>query len=174
MAADDFRLESQAGGAGATSGVHGVPGGRLADMHLAASTVKYVCFQLAGKYYAIPQHVVREMMPVQAPLPVGSEYPAVLGVIHSKHRRIPVIDLCQKLNVRKRLRRRPQRMIIACAENRTSGTVKLVAFFVDTISDVLQVHLDETHRGVIHGHGRPKIILSLKELVTEAELDLFG
>ena len=129
---------------------------------------RYLCFQISGKYFAMAHEEVREMMPMQTPAPWTS-VPSVLGVIHSRQRRIPVIDIHAKLKLQRRARRRQGRLVVA-----TGSLSQHAAFPVDTIAGLIEVRPGDIHNGVIQGFGRPKTIISMRNLATADELALCG
>lgn len=127
---------------------------------------KYLAVQIAGKYYAFPNEVVREMMPVQDMFPPMPEGGGLLGFLHSQSLRIPVFDLHVRLGG-------PSREIRLTSHTRIV-TVEVhglrVGFYADRLTDLIQARAHELRHSTIIGHGRPKSILSLDRLWTPQEL----
>ncbi len=132
---------------------------------------RYLTFQVAGKYYALPQQSVREMMPVQDVFPPllpdslnwGS---GLMGFLHTQSIRVPIFDLHVRLGG-------PVHEIHLTNQTRIV-TVDVhgfrTAFYADRLNDMILVRCHEIRRDTITGHGRPKVILTPECLWTPQEL----
>ena len=128
---------------------------------------RYLAIQVAGKYYAVPNEYLRELMPVQelfpALLPVES---GLQGFLHTQSARVPVFDLHIRLGGAPRaIRFTPQtRLVVTEVHGIRTG------FYADRLTDMIQARAHEIRKETIIGHGRPKLILSLDRLWTPQDL----
>ena len=132
---------------------------------------KYLTLQVAGKYYAFPQQVLREMMSVQDVFPPAlrdsSNWRSGLqGFLHTQSTRIPVFDLHVRLGGPDRKIRLTNQTRIVTADVHGFRT----GFYADRLTDMILVRCHEIRRDTITGHGRPKVILTLECIWTPQEL----
>jgi len=126
---------------------------------------RYLAIQVAGKYYAIPNERVREIMPVQELFPphlASSEgRGGTAGFLHTQNARVPVFDLHVRLGGAPRdIRLSPYTRIIVVEVHGSN----LVGIYADRLTDMIQAWAHEIRRDSIIGHGRPKTILNIDRL----------
>ena len=135
---------------------------------------RYLAIQIAGKYYAVANDCVREIMPAQELFPPLLKHGSAAGekglngFLHTRGLRLPVFDLPFRLGGGARLGAivvsTQTRIVVAEAH----GTQ--VAFYADRLTDMILARAHEIRRDSIVGHGRPKTILVLDRLWDPYEL----
>jgi chemotaxis signal transduction protein len=132
---------------------------------------RYLAIQVAGKYYALPNEDVREMMPVPDlwPLPAPSASSVgrgLKGFLHTQSSRIPIFDLHERLGGSPRdIRLTTQTRLVTVDVHGLR-----VGFYADRLTDIIQARAHEIRKDSIIGHGRPKLILTLEGLWTSQDL----
>ena len=130
---------------------------------------RYLTFQLSGQYFAVPAERVIEIMPakslVQAPAAAGPvpDGVALLGVLHTQGRRLPVLDVHTRLGIAPS-GREPESYVVIRMIKDGDGAPFDFGFAVDHLTDLINVRTHEIRRDVLYGHGRPKTILDFDAL----------
>jgi purine-binding chemotaxis protein CheW len=62
-------------------------------MSVAAGSVPYILFELAGTHYAVPSDSVQQVQMVEQITPVPNAIPVVEGVVYTRGRVIPALNL---------------------------------------------------------------------------------
>lgn len=120
-----------------------------------SESAKYITFQVSGKYFALRIECIREMMPMQKLAPWFRGDSPIAGILQSRGKAIPIVDLRRELGLGPRQSSRQERLIVV----RSCAGVEF-GFTADKVTDCIKVHeSDIGDRGVITGHGRPRTIL---------------
>ena len=132
---------------------------------------RYLAIQVAGKYYALPNELVREMMPAQELFPpILPPESGLKGFLHTQSARVPVFDVHVRLGGAPReLRLTPQSRIVV-----TEIHGVRTGIYADRLTDLIQARAHEIRKDTIVGHGRPKSIVTLERLWTPQDLSMLA
>jgi|SRR5690606_16501556 Chemotaxis signal transduction protein len=121
----------QAAGDGENGSVSGVAAERAVQ-----DQAQMVVFKLAGEYYAVDIHQVREIIRVPEITRVPRTPDFVEGVINLRGSVIPIIDLRKRFGLEAAQASDEQRIVVVEMEDKTVGVI------VDAVTEVLRVDRD--------------------------------
>ena len=93
----------------------------------------FVLFELAGTTYAVPSRAVQQMEMVEHITPVPNAPPFVEGVVFSRGKVVPALNLRRRFGLEKAQHDLRTRMVVIAASGRTVGLV------VDTAREFLNI-----------------------------------
>lgn len=134
---------------------------------------KYVTFQLSRHYFAVEARRVRQVVPTKDVQQMSSTPPFVQGVLVAKGRRVPVVDIRDRLNLTPGTRHARNSVLII--DFGVAG-VSMLGILTDRVTDVVDFKERDFRENVVqlraHGkpYGRPKTLLQLDGMFTQAEL----
>ncbi len=151
--------------------------------HLVNLVGKYLTFMLADEEYAVQIFKVKEIIGLIDITPVPQTADFMLGVINLRGKVIPIVDL--RLRFGLDYREHDERTCIIVMEILgTDGTWALMGILVDSVSEVINVALDDLEPspsfgvdldisyilGIAKVGGNVKIILDIDKVLCEQQL----
>jgi len=134
---------------------------------------KYVTFRISRHYFAFEAPKVRQVVPAKSVEPMSGTPPFVRGVLVAKGRRVPVVEIGDRLRLPPTISHPRNSVLIV--DFGVAG-VSMLGIVVDRVTDVVEFKERDFHQKVIQArvHGRPsgraKTLLKLEGLFTAAEL----
>jgi purine-binding chemotaxis protein CheW len=134
---------------------------------------RYITFQLARQYFAIPTERVRQILPANGIRTTVGQVPYLCGAIPTNGRLIPVLDIRRKLGLSTRPVR-PNASVLILGLN-GNCPVKMVGMVADKLTEVVEYRATEIHGSTaqqrVEGrpYGRPKTLLAPEELLLPGE-----
>ena len=135
---------------------------------------KYVTFQISRHYYAVEAGTVRLVAPGKDIVPVDHPLPFVCGAVVIRGRRVPVLDLRQRLGLSDQ-GDHPGSSVVLLATGDECG-LPLIGIVADRMTEVIELRDRDFRKNVIQIraagrlYGRPKTLLSVARLLTGDEL----
>lgn len=157
----------------------------LVDLIMATSSAipppgragKYVTFQLSKQYFAVEARRIRQVLPSKQLMSIDGVAGPIHGLVHTNGRRFPVIDVRERLGVRRHSERGPQSVILL--QPRDGDATVCVGIIADKMSDVVEFRERDIRGNVaqlrMYGrpYGRPKTLIDPESLFTKEELARF-
>jgi purine-binding chemotaxis protein CheW len=88
-----------------------------------ATAEPYVLFELAGTAYAVPSHVVQRMEMIEAVTPVPNATPFVDGVVFSRGRVVPAVNLRRRFGFDRAAYDLRTRLVVVAHAGRSVGLI---------------------------------------------------
>jgi purine-binding chemotaxis protein CheW len=140
---------------------------------IASRAGKYVTFQLSRHYFAIEARRVRQVMPAKEVHPIEHPLPFVRGALIIKGRRVPVVDVRDRLGLRDR-GSHPRSSVVLVDIPDVCG-VPYLGIVADRMTDVLEFRDRDIRDNVVQlppygrPYGRPKTLLNVDLLLSAEE-----
>ncbi len=135
---------------------------------------KYVTFQISRHYFAIEASRVRQVGPSRDIVPYDHPMPLVCGVVVLRGRRIPVVDIRDRLGFADRASH-PRSSVMLIDTLGISG-LPLVGLVADKMTDVVEFRDRDFRANVVQlrpygrPYGRPKTLLNLDTVLSQEEI----
>ncbi len=135
---------------------------------------KYVTFQISRHYFAIEASRVRQVAPSRDILPYDHTMPLIRGVLVMRGRRIPVVDIRDRLGLTDRASH-PRSSVMLIDTLGISG-LPLIGLIADKMTDVVEFRDRDFRANVVQlrpygrPYGRPKTLLNLDTVLTADEI----
>lgn len=135
---------------------------------------KYVTFQISRRYFAIEARRVRSVAPAKDVLPLEHELPFVRGALPMRGRRIPVIDIRDRLGLPWPASHRHTAVILIDIDDICG--LPCVGIVADRTSEIVEFRDRDFRDNVIQvrsygrPYGRPKLLFDPTALLTAEEL----
>src|SRR5437899_1120501 len=126
---------------------------------------KYVTFQISRQYFAVEAARVRQVAPVRDLVPLEPTLPSVRGALLVRGRKIPVLDIRDRLGLEGRASHAGNSVILL--DTGSVSGLAVVGIIADRLTDVLEFRDRDFRDRVIQQrnsgrpYGRPKTLLDI-------------
>jgi len=139
----------------------------------------YVLFELAGTAYAVPSNMVQQVQMVEQITPVPNAVPVVEGVVYTRGRVIPALNLRVRFGFEKIPFDMRSRLIVVNVAGRTVGLladtarefVRIPASSIEPPPEGISGLSGKYLQGIASVKGRLVLVLRLVEVIDIGDMD---
>jgi len=139
----------------------------------------YVLFELAGTAYAVPSNMVQQVQMVEQITPVPNAVPVVEGVVYTRGRVIPALNLRVRFGFEKIPFDMRSRLIVVNVAGRTVGLladtarefVRIPASSIEPPPEGISGLSGKYLQGIASVKGRLVLVLRLGEVIDIGDMD---
>jgi purine-binding chemotaxis protein CheW len=135
---------------------------------------KYVTFQISRQFFAVEARRVRQIAPARDMVPLVHASAIIRGALLVRGRRIPVVDIRQRLGLKERPIRAQSSVLLLDMGHLTG--LPAVGIVADKMTDVLEFRDRDFRDKVIQlrtsgrPYGRPKTLLDIDQLLSSEDI----
>jgi purine-binding chemotaxis protein CheW len=139
----------------------------------------YVLFELAGTTYAVPSNMVQQVQMVEQITPVPNAMPVVEGVVYTRGRVVPALNLRLRFGFEKVPLDLRSRLIVVNVSGRTVGLladtarefVRIPASSIEAPPEAISGLSGRYLEGIASLKGRLILVLRLEEVIDIGDME---
>ena len=143
------------------------------------STETYILFELAGTTYAVPSDAVQQVQMVERITPVPNAIPVVEGVVYTRGRVVPVLNLRVRFGFEKVPSDLRSRLVVVNLAGRVIGLladsarefIRIPVGSIESSPEAITGLSGKYLEGIASINGRLVLVLKLAEVVNVAEME---